>query len=658
MASTLDLRLLGGFDLRTADGPAAHLVTPRLHSLVARIALHAGVPQARQSLSYLYWPDSSESQARTNLRRLVHELHLAWPAVDRYLDLDGTVLAVRPDVRLSLDVDRFRTLAAAAAGGDRAGVAAAVEVYLGDLLPSVHDEWLIPERTGLRDAFARLLEVGIAAAETAGDLDGALGHVRRLLEHDPLHEPAYRHLMRLAGRRGDRTGVAHAYRACVTALDRQLGVKPSAQTERLYAALLAGDPPPIGGNARGGATPAPPSTPRPVPSTPQMAGDTRLPANPFTYGRPISDPARFIGREREVAQVFSRLLNAEFESTSIVGERRGGKTSLLHHLAHPEVCRGHGLDPGRYTFVYTDLQLVDQEATPERLWRRLLRQLGRACADPVIDSVLAALPPDEPLDGFALADVFDAIEDAGRSIVLLLDEFEHVTANPAFGPDFFYGLRSLAIHHRLALVTASRRELVDLCHSDTIRSSPFFNIFATVTLPPLTDAEAEALLDSALMETGVVFSPEERALARRLAGRQPYLLQIAGHALFAARARGEGSEAAAHEFAAAASAHFADTWRHAGIPERIALAALAALARRSPDEHGATGAWVQGIDGRASHALAGLVRRGMVAERAGRFAMEAGGFGDWILSALASPDGDERVRAAVAQLLGESVNDG
>jgi hypothetical protein len=60
-----------------------------------------------------------------------------------------------------------------------------------------------------------------------------------------------------------------------------------------------------------------------------------LGANPFTYGNPISDPERFIGRRREVDQVFSRLRNAEAESSSLVGERRVGKTSLLAYLAHP-----------------------------------------------------------------------------------------------------------------------------------------------------------------------------------------------------------------------------------------------------------------------------------------------------------------------------------
>ena len=63
-------------------------------------------------------------------------------------------------------------------------------------------------------------------------------------------------------------------------------------------------------------------------------------ANPFTYGDPISEPDRFFGRQHEVEQVFSRLLNPEAqESSSLVGNRRIGKTSLLKYLVNPTVCR-------------------------------------------------------------------------------------------------------------------------------------------------------------------------------------------------------------------------------------------------------------------------------------------------------------------------------
>jgi hypothetical protein len=203
--------------------------------------------------------------------------------------------------------------------------------------------------------------------------------------------------------------------------------------------------------------------------------------NPFTYGNPISDPRRFVGREHEIELIFSRLRNAEFESSSLVGERRIGKTSLLNYLSDRDVRRRYDLLSGAHMFVYVDLQIMNQDVTPVRLWQHWLRQMGRVCQDPTVHQAIDEIRQQDAIDNFALADLFDIIDEKNQYVVFLLDEFEKVTENPNFGTDFFYGLRSLAIQHHLALVTSSRRELIELCHSEAIRSSPFFNIFPTST---------------------------------------------------------------------------------------------------------------------------------------------------------------------------------
>jgi hypothetical protein len=80
--------------------------------------------------------------------------------------------------------------------------------------------------------------------------------------------------------------------------------------------------------------------------------------NPFTYGNPIRDSSRFFGRVREAEQIFGRLRNPEFESNSVVGDRRIGKTSLLNYVASPAVRAAHGLGTDNYTFIYADLAMV------------------------------------------------------------------------------------------------------------------------------------------------------------------------------------------------------------------------------------------------------------------------------------------------------------
>ena len=94
--------------------------------------------------------------------------------------------------------------------------------------------------------------------------------------------------------------------------------------------------------------------------------------NPFSYGKPIDDPARFIGHRRELEQVYSRLLSA-FESSSIVGERRMGKTSLLKVLGHPDIQTQFGLDLNKYTFIYQDFAFLESDTKPTRFWQRVLR---------------------------------------------------------------------------------------------------------------------------------------------------------------------------------------------------------------------------------------------------------------------------------------------
>ena len=57
---------------------------------------------------------------------------------------------------------------------------------------------------------------------------------------DALSERAHRCLMRVRYLAGDRTGALQQYERCEAMLKDELGVRPSAQTEALYARVQAG----------------------------------------------------------------------------------------------------------------------------------------------------------------------------------------------------------------------------------------------------------------------------------------------------------------------------------------------------------------------------------------------------------------------------------
>ena len=92
----------------------------RAVALVAFLVAHAGSPQPRQRIAGLFWPDSTDAQALTNLRRELHHLRQvlgdepSLVVTSRDLCWRDTETC-RVDLRI-FDIERKAALAAAAAG--------------------------------------------------------------------------------------------------------------------------------------------------------------------------------------------------------------------------------------------------------------------------------------------------------------------------------------------------------------------------------------------------------------------------------------------------------------------------------------------------------------------------------------------------------------
>src|SRR5579863_3235407 len=107
MEPSLHIRLLGDFSLIYADRQVTSLNTMRLQSLLAYLVLHRDVPHQRQHLAFLFWPDTTEAQARNNLRQLLHQLRQAFPPVEQFLSADMRVVHWHPVMPFRLDVAEF-----------------------------------------------------------------------------------------------------------------------------------------------------------------------------------------------------------------------------------------------------------------------------------------------------------------------------------------------------------------------------------------------------------------------------------------------------------------------------------------------------------------------------------------------------------------------
>ena len=243
ISPTLHIRLLGDFSLTYRDEAVAGINTPRLHSLFAYLLFHRGVPQLRQHVAFVFWPDTSEAQARNNLRQVLHQLRYALPDSDRFLHVDARAVGWRSDAAFLFDVDEFERALALADSAERpddkrAALERAADLYRADLLPSCYDEWITAERDRLRQRHRHALVRLVDLLEARRDYAEASRHTQRLIRDDPADEDAYRRLMRLLARNGDRTGAMRVYQSCVANLQRELGVEPSQATREVYYSLL------------------------------------------------------------------------------------------------------------------------------------------------------------------------------------------------------------------------------------------------------------------------------------------------------------------------------------------------------------------------------------------------------------------------------------
>jgi DNA-binding SARP family transcriptional activator len=235
-------QLLGGFEVTHLDQPIPGLTRLRMQSLLAYLLLHCDVPQSRAHISFTFWPDSSDSQARTNLRRELLQLRRALPQSEDYLRTDSQVIQWNPAAAYSVDVNDFvAALTAAETTGNAQQhvelLQKAVTLYQGTLLPGLYDEWILAKREELDQQYVRALEQLTALYADDRDYAAAIRVAQRLLRHDPLNEPIYLRLMEFYAHQNDRARALHTYHTCVTVLGRELDIAPGAGVQRLYEQL-------------------------------------------------------------------------------------------------------------------------------------------------------------------------------------------------------------------------------------------------------------------------------------------------------------------------------------------------------------------------------------------------------------------------------------
>lgn len=249
-AEPLRIYLFGGLNIYRGEQPLPGFPTQKSRGLFAFLALNHGRSHSRSTLVGRFWGDSPESVARKNLRtdiwRIRSVLEPQGVEPGSCLAVDQDELALNAGVDHWLDVHAFEDAldqAAAMDAGDEQArlLRGAVELYRGDLLEGVYDDWCSFERERLRLRYLDALERLIRHHEARGEWTDAAAYAQRLLANDPLREHVHRAVIRCHLALGDRAAALRQFDTCARLLRQELEVEPSAETLALAAEARCGE---------------------------------------------------------------------------------------------------------------------------------------------------------------------------------------------------------------------------------------------------------------------------------------------------------------------------------------------------------------------------------------------------------------------------------
>jgi WD40 repeat protein/basic membrane lipoprotein Med (substrate-binding protein (PBP1-ABC) superfamily)/DNA-binding SARP family transcriptional activator len=432
---SLKIHLLGQFKLQTNHLPL-ELPSRPAQSLLAYLALNAGVTHRREKLAGLLWPEATESNARGYLRKVLWQMRksleggsLAW---DDFLHISDIEVVFHDQSDYWLDADLLLTRAEAIPVDELVEI---IRLYQGELLPGFYDQWTVLEREHIQMAYHQKMNQLLETLLQNAQWDDALTWAEQWIRLGYSPEPAFRALMIAHAGLGDQGMVSAAYQRCLQALNRDLGLEPSPETQRLYQQLISGEALPV-------------ILGLPEREFVEIHEEPPAPGSPPYKGLQyfdVSDAHLFFGREKLTAHLVYRLREGE-RLLFVVGASGSGKSSLVRAGLIPALKRSE--------------QLVDGSSPPEDSSDWLVHVI-QPTARP-LETLATSLCHDEP----SLRSVVTLIEDLyqdPRSLHLCARRLCQAQTAP-----------------RLLLVVDQFEELFTLCQEEAQRAAFIDNLLAAI----------------------------------------------------------------------------------------------------------------------------------------------------------------------------------
>jgi DNA-binding SARP family transcriptional activator/energy-coupling factor transporter ATP-binding protein EcfA2 len=365
--------------------------------MLALLVLQRGKPMTRESLAFTLFPDVDESAALGELRRYLYLINKAMPprAGEPWIVADADVVRWNESAGALVDVVEFERLSENAATQARA-----VELYAGDLLEDVYDDWVLAERERLRTRYLGVLGELLERYRAERAYPAAIACAKRILATDPWREDVLRALVAVRYESGDTGGALAEYEEFIKRLRDDLAIAPMPETVAVRRSIVRNEAVP-------GSLDRPPAMAERSP----RAAISILP---------------FVGRQRELAALRAAWRRAAHGTGSFVliaGEAGVGKTRLATELARIAQSEGGrvfaGTTSAPESMPYQALVEALRSASP-LLLARPPTAARRAVLARLLPELRDAEAPDFSASGETAeretARVFDALAHAVRTL--------------------------------------------------------------------------------------------------------------------------------------------------------------------------------------------------------------------------------------------------
>jgi DNA-binding SARP family transcriptional activator len=245
----LRIKLFGTGQAQFCEHPLVDFSSQQPCFLLCYLLLNKHYPHHREQLAANFWSECSTSAARKRLRNVIWLLRKSFQSIgapiDKYLVITEDTVFFINSSEYWLDTEIFEKMIQQCQ--DLSGrtlsteqveeLEAAVELYIGDLLENIYEDWVLYDRERYRISYLNALSKLMVYHGINGNYERGLAYGECILSRDCTREKIHRRMMWLHSLSGNRDAALTQYQYCCQILQDELGIRPMEETQQIYHQL-------------------------------------------------------------------------------------------------------------------------------------------------------------------------------------------------------------------------------------------------------------------------------------------------------------------------------------------------------------------------------------------------------------------------------------